>query len=135
MQEKNVRGIILVIDDEQIARSVAKKILEKFGFMVLSARDGREGVDIFSKRYTEIAAVLLDMSMPDLNGREVLRQMAQIRPGVQVILSSGYNEQNAVANFSGLELAGFVQKPYQPATLVRKFEQVLNPEPGHNVLN
>ena len=118
--------MILIVDDEQVARSVATKVLERFGFTVLCARDGNEGVEIFSKRCSEIKAVLLDLSMPDLSGQEVLKQMREIQSNVRVILSSGYNEKNAVARFSGMKLAGFLQKPYQPTALTDKFKDLLN---------
>jgi CheY-like chemotaxis protein len=132
---ENGSGIILIVDDEQIARSVATKVLERCGFAVLSAQDGHEGVEIFSKRYSEIKAVLLDLSMPDLSGQEVLKQMHQIQSNVRVILSSGYNEQSAVARFSGMKLAGFLQKPYRPAALIDKFKELVNPRQPSKALS
>jgi CheY-like chemotaxis protein len=118
-------GIILVIDDEEGVRIVAKSALEKAGFTILTAQDGREGLQIFHRRAGEIAAVLLDMTMPHMSGDEVYRELVRARPDVPVILSSGYNEQDATSLFVGKGLAGFIQKPYQPMALIDKVRRTL----------
>jgi two-component system cell cycle sensor histidine kinase/response regulator CckA len=119
------RGTILVIDDEEGVRIVAKSALEKAGFSIITAEDGRVGLEIFRRRGAEIVAVLLDMTMPHMSGDEVYRELARVKPGVRVILSSGYNEQDATSLFVGKGLAGFIQKPYQPMALIKKFRQTL----------
>ena len=116
---------VLIIDDEEIARSVAKRTLEKFGFKVLTAKDGQEGVNVFRKHAKRIDGVLLDMTMPKMSGEEALREMRRTDPKVRVILSSGYNQRNAIARFAGKGLAGFIQKPYEPRALVEKLNEVL----------
>src|SRR5439155_413367 len=119
------RGTVLVIDDEEGVRIVAKSALERVGFTIISAEDGRAGLEIFRRRAGEIAAVLLDMTMPHMSGDEVYRELARIKPGVKVILSSGYNEQDATSLFVGKGLAGFIQKPYQPLALIDKVRRTL----------
>lgn len=116
---------VLIIDDEEIVRSVAKRTLEKFGFKVLTAKDGQEGVNVFRKHAKRIDGVLLDMTMPKMSGEEALREMRRTDPKVRVILSSGYNQRNAIARFAGKGLAGFIQKPYEPRALVEKLNEVL----------
>lgn len=116
---------ILIIDDEEIARSVAKRTLEKFGFKVLTAKDGQEGVNVFRKHVKKIDGVLLDMTMPKMSGEEALGEMRRTDPKVRVILSSGYNQRNAIARFAGKGLAGFIQKPYEPRALVEKLNEIL----------
>jgi len=116
---------ILIIDDEEVARSVAKRTLEKFGFKVLTAKDGQEGVNIFQKHARKIDGVLLDMTMPKMSGEEALGEMRRTDPQVRVLLSSGYNQRNAIARFAGKGLAGFIQKPYEPRTLVDKLNEIL----------
>ncbi|MCH8021439.1 response regulator [candidate division KSB1 bacterium] len=116
---------VLIIDDEEIARSVAKRTLEKFGFKVLTAKDGQEGVNVFRKHAKRIDGVLLDMTMPKMSGEEALGEMRRTDPKVQVILSSGYDQRNAIAKFAGKGLAGFIQKPYEPRTLVEKLNEIL----------
>jgi CheY-like chemotaxis protein len=79
----------------------------------------------FRAHVDEIRAVLLDMTMPHVNGQEVFKRMRRIRKDVPIILSSGYNEQDAIARFSGRGLAGFIQKPYQIHVLTKKLSQIL----------
>jgi CheY-like chemotaxis protein len=108
---------------------VARSALERAGFRVITAEDGREGLRIFSKLAGEIVAVLLDMTMPHMSGDEVYRELGQLKPNVPVILSSGYNEQDATRLFAGAGVAGFIQKPYQPMALIDKVRRTL--ETGH----
>ena len=119
-------GTILIVDDEETIRAVGKSMLEKVGFKVLTACDGREGVEVFAQHADEICAVLLDMTMPHLNGEEAFREMRRIRADVRVILSSGYNEVDATGRFAGKGLAGFIQKPYPIEALVSKLATILD---------
>ncbi len=119
------RGGILVVDDEKAVQNVTKKILEHFGFTVLTADDGRHGLEIFRKHVGEIKVVLLDLTMPHMDGEEAFREMRRLHADVRVILSSGYTEQDAIDHFKGMGLAGFIQKPYSPETLIGKFRQIL----------
>jgi len=118
-------GTVLVIDDEPSVRDVARAILERAGFEVLVAASGREGLERFRACADRIVAVLLDMTMPDLAGEEVFAELRSIRPDVPVILSSGYNEQDATRRFAPAGLAGFIQKPYLPADLLSKVRAAL----------
>jgi CheY-like chemotaxis protein len=118
-------GTVLVIDDEPSVRDVARAILERAGFEVLVAASGREGLERFRAGADRIVAVLLDMTMPDFSGEEVFAELRSIRPGVPVILSSGYNEQDATRRFAPAGLAGFIQKPYLPADLLSKVRAAL----------
>lgn len=118
-------GTVLIIDDDEAVLGVAGRILEMKGFRILTAKDGRSGVEVFRARSGDITAVLLDMTMPDLSGEEVFRKIRSIRPDTKIILSSGYNEQETINRFSGKGLAGFVQKPYQPARLIEVVRAVL----------
>jgi PAS domain S-box-containing protein len=118
-------GTILVVDDEEDVRFVARKALEKTGFTVIMAEDGRAAVEMFRTHADEIRAVLLDMTMPNMSGEEVFRAIRTIRPEVRVILSSGYNEQDTISQFQGKGLAGFIPKPYQPMKLIEKVREVL----------
>jgi len=110
-------GTVLIIDDEEIIREIAALMLEDFGFQTITAVDGLDGVDAYKRHQSDIVAVLMDMTMPRLDGEGCFRKLRQIDPNVQVILSSGYNEQDVTGRFSGEGLAGFVQKPYHPDAL------------------
>ncbi len=107
------QGLILVVDDEETVRTLAKRMLERLGFTVLLASDGQEAVEIFRQHAADIQAVLLDMTMPHMDGEEAFRELRRIRSDVCVVLSSGYNEQDATNRFAGKGLAGFIQKPYR----------------------
>ena len=128
-QEWRGSGVILAVDDEETIRIAAKKILERQGFTVLTAEDGLEALEIFRSRADEIVAVLLDLTMPRLDGEETLRELRRIRPEVRVILSSGYDEEETANRFAGKGLAGFVQKPYGIRPLVEKIRQALEAPP------
>ncbi len=111
-------GIALIVDDEESVRGLARQMLEKMGFTVLTAVDGRDGVEVFRREHERIRLVLLDMTMPHLDGEQSFREMRRIRTGVPTVLSSGYNEQTATNRFAGKGLAAFIQKPYQYQQLV-----------------
>ena len=106
--------MILVVDDEEIVRRVTKMMLESVGFTVLMAQDGLEALEVFRRRADEIVLVVLDLTMPNLDGEETLRELLRIRPNVKTILSSGYNEQDLTDRFAGKGLSAFIQKPYRP---------------------
>jgi signal transduction histidine kinase len=119
-------GTVLVIDDEEIVRRTAQVTLERFGYKVLVADDGIQGVKRFRELAAEIDIVLLDMTMPVMSGEETFRELRLIRPEVKVILSSGFNEVEAISRFTGKGLAGFVQKPYTSVRLARAVKSVLD---------
>ncbi len=111
-RETLLQGLVLVVDDEPVILETAAAALRHMGFTVLSARDGVEGLEIFRAHSSEIRLVLLDLTMPRMDGRETFQALRQIRPDLPVILSSGYNEQESAQGFLGQGLAGFIQKPY-----------------------
>jgi len=118
-------GTILIVDDEAMIRETAAIMLEDLGFTTITAADGLDGVAAYQQHQQDIVAVLLDMTMPRLDGEGCFRELRQINPDVQVILSSGYNEQDATGHFSGKGLAGFVQKPYHPDALRDAMRQLM----------
>jgi len=118
-------GTILVVDDEQAVRQVASRVLSGAGFAILTASDGREAVEVFGQHADEITVVLLDLTMPEMDGEETFDKMQRFRPDVRVILSSGYTEQEATRQFGGKGLAGFIQKPYRADMLIAKVRDVV----------
>ena len=118
-------GTILVIEDEEILRNVIQHSLTRFGFEVLTAVDGKDGVDTFQQHSAGIRGVILDMTMPRMSGEETFRELRRIKPDVRVLLTSGYNEQDATNRFAGKGLAGFIQKPFQVASLIAKIRDML----------
>jgi signal transduction histidine kinase/HAMP domain-containing protein len=122
-------GTILVIDDEEAVRQTAKSALESYGYRVLVAANGKEGVNLFHELRDAIDAVLLDVTMPVMSGEEALVSLKGIREDIPVVLSSGFNEDDATRRFTGKGLAGFVQKPYTAARLAEKMKMVLEGVP------
>jgi PAS domain S-box-containing protein len=112
-------GTVLVIDDDTGVRTVATLSLERAGFQVVSAGDGEEGIELMRHRGNDFDAVLLDMTMPRLSGADTCRLIKDLQPDLPVVLTSGYTEPDAAARFGTDEIAGFLQKPFTPAALVR----------------
>jgi len=119
-------GTVLIADDDESVLAISKKLLERLGFDVLTARDGQEAIDVFQLHASEIRCILLDMTMPHMDGKEAFREIQRLDPRSVVILCSGYNEQDATQYFVGKGLAGFLQKPYQLADLREKLIEVLS---------
>jgi PAS domain S-box-containing protein len=118
-------GTILVVDDEETVRVVTERMLQLMGFQAIVANDGRDALEVFRKRHTEIACVLLDLTMPHMDGEEAYREMRRIDKNVRVVMSSGYNEQEVTQRFVGKGLVGFLQKPFQYEALQAKLREVL----------
>ncbi len=100
-------GTVLVIDDEPDIRVIAGRMVQRYGFSVLTAEDGRAGIEILQAHADSIVCVLLDMTMPHLDGPETFRLIRQISPKLPVMLMSGYNEQEAISRFAGKGIAAF----------------------------
>ena len=111
-------GVVLVVDDEKLVRDAAKGTLERFGYTVLTATNGSEALDVV-RASGGIDLVLLDLTMPVMDGEETLRRLRLLRPQLRVVLSSGFNEVEAVRHFTGKGLAAFIQKPYAARTLAQ----------------
>lgn len=118
-------GTILVVDDEAEVLNVAKIMLEHHGFHVLTATDGREAIKLFQKHVRDIVCVLLDMTMPHMDGEETCHELFRIRKDVRVIIASGYSEQEIAKRFTDHQLAGFIEKPYEATTLMAKLRDAL----------
>jgi nitrogen-specific signal transduction histidine kinase/CheY-like chemotaxis protein len=116
---------VLVIDDEEDIREVVEAVLGGRGINVLTAEDGRRGLEVFRQHADRIDAVLLDMNMPGMSGEAVFQGLRAIRPDVKVVLSTGYSEQEAAIHFADVPLAGFVHKPYTASALVDKIGSAL----------
>jgi signal transduction histidine kinase len=107
------KGTILLVDDEETVLNLGKRMLERSGFSVITATDGKQGVGLFREHADQISCVLLDMTMPLMNGEEALLELRKIRPNVPVILLSGYDEKELMKRCSLSGLNGFIQKPYE----------------------
>jgi PAS domain S-box-containing protein len=118
-------GHVLVVDDEELVRNMARLTLQRCGYTVDTAADGRVALELFAKRPDEFDAVLLDLTMPVLSGEDTLRGIQSIRSDVRVVLSSGYSEVEARRRFHDRGISGFLQKPYTATVLARRIKQAL----------
>ncbi len=117
-------GRILVVDEEETLRTVLARVLENLGFTATLAADGREAAALFEAEPDAFAAVVMDLTMPHLDGTEAYARMRRVRPDVRVLLMSGFSEEAATINFAGKGLAGFLQKPFELAHLRDKIRAV-----------
>jgi CheY-like chemotaxis protein len=115
---------VLVVDDEEMIRTLAGAALRSRGYTVLEAEDGQQALDIYSRELDRIDLVILDLTMPTLSGHEAFRHLLNLNARVRVLFASGY----AVEQLSDLEkemMAGFVKKPYRPNELILAVEEAL----------
>ncbi|HNY27103.1 MAG TPA: response regulator [Candidatus Sumerlaeota bacterium] len=125
IQQWTGQGVVLLADDEPYVLEVARTILERSGLTVLGANDGQEAVDLFEKTPDEIGCVLLDLTMPRLDGAHAMARILQIRPEAKVVICSGYGENDVMRRFEGLKVAGFLQKPFRLAELIDTVRHLL----------
>ncbi len=123
-------GTILLVDDEEIVRTVATRMLKRIGFSVMTASNGQEAVDLYRQHASTLSGVIMDLTMPHMDGDVAFREMLAIRDDIPIILSSGYNAVEIDHRLSGNRLASFIQKPYQFATLVETLRTLLAPKPS-----
>lgn len=117
VDEWRAGGQILVVDDEDSVRAVASALLRRRGFRTQEASDGVKALEIFQQQPDAFDLVLLDLTMPSMNGEETLRALRDVHPTVNVLLMSGYNEQDVTRMFAGRSLSGFLQKPFRAEEL------------------
>jgi PAS domain S-box-containing protein len=118
-------GRVLVVDDEPIVRRITARLLESLGFEVLLAADGIEAGNVFEREHGNFTFVMLDLTMPRLDGEETFHALHRLHPDTRVFLMSGFDETEAMTRFAGLGLAGFIQKPFTLGVLREKVKQVL----------
>jgi two-component system cell cycle sensor histidine kinase/response regulator CckA len=122
-------GTVLVVDDEGPVRRLVTTMVERLGFETLAAADGQEAVEVFREHADSITCVLLDLTMPRMDGGEACLEIQRSRRDVPIVLSSGYEETELFERFDGYEMAGFIQKPYKLAKLREILQSVHAVEP------
>ncbi|HUK15053.1 MAG TPA: response regulator [Bryobacteraceae bacterium] len=118
-------GVILVIDDEDVVRHAARAALEHAGFTIFEACDGQDGADLFSRLHDRVSAVLVDLTMPRMDGRGVWEYIRRLRPDMRVVVSSGFDESEAMRQFGDDSELAFIHKPYTAAALIEKMRNAL----------
>lgn len=125
VKQEGETGTVLVAEDEDVMRELINDILDSGGYRVISVADGEAAVQTFAERKDEVDLVILDMSMPKLNGSETFRRLKAINKDVRVLLSSGYSRDAQARQLLDEGLAGFIGKPYQVGELLDKVSEVI----------
>ncbi len=121
---------ILLVEDNDSVRGLARETLERSGYRVLEARNGEQALDLAAKHLSSIALVLTDIVMPVMGGRDLAARLSSWRPGLKIVFTSGYTE-DAVARQGVPDQAGvFLQKPFTPAALGKVVRDVLDAPGG-----
>ncbi len=119
---------VLVVDDEDSIRQIARRTLEAFGYQVLLASDGAEALEVYSARRDEIAVVLTDMMMPVMDGAATIHALLKINPRARILAASGIAANGDVAKTAGVGARHFISKPYTADTLLKALRQILDEE-------
>ncbi len=117
---------VLLVDDEEIVIGVGKQMLERLGYTVVTARNGREAVDFHTNNPGGVDLVLLDMIMPGMEAGDTIDQLKAINPAIKVILSSGYSLNQKATEILNRGCNGFIQKPFNMKSLQEKIDEVVN---------
>jgi len=121
----NGNATILLVDDEDVVRRTAKRMLDRLGYTVLTARHGAEGTERYRQQWRDIDLVILDMQMPVMGGQETFEALRDINPDVRVLLASGYSLDQDAQNLLARGACGFLQKPLRMATMVQEISNLL----------
>ena len=111
-------GTVLVVDDEEMIRNLVVPTLEAVGFEVICAADGRSGLDLFQSHFDQLSAVVLDLTMPKLDGKEAHRLMRKRSLDLPILMTSGYSEEEVSELLAGQNHTAFLQKPFKPDELI-----------------
>jgi len=120
------RELVLIVDDEPEIAEFASTILAEEGYKVIVARDGFEALKIFQQIHREIGLIILDFFLPVMDGDAVFEELKAINPGVDVVLSSGFAEQNKIGAMLAQGLRGFIPKPYTREKLLEQVRSTLD---------
>ncbi len=126
LEELHGSGLVLVVDDEEMVRSLAAAALRRYGYQALTAPNGEAALKIVRERGADLALVILDLMMPLMGGEEALTRIREILPDLPVILSSGYDEMQVAKQIDPSLVAGFVQKPYVIQSLLETVKAAIS---------
>ena len=115
---------VLVVDDEETVRATAAQMIAYFGFDVKQAESGTQAIEIVRQAEKAFDLVLLDLTMPGMDGYATFTALRELRPGQRIVVFSGYSAQDARARFAGKNLNGFLQKPFSADALRAILSQI-----------
>jgi two-component system cell cycle sensor histidine kinase/response regulator CckA len=120
-----LKKTILIVEDEQIVRDLAKKILVQAGYRVLSAKNGRDALLVCKKMKDEVDLLVSDVIMPGMNGLELAKKMFAIQPRIKVLYMSGYSDKAIIHEAVVKKGTNFIQKPFTPEVLLQKVRETI----------
>ena len=120
---------LLIVDDEELIRNMGKRMLEKFGYRVFIASSGREAINILKEESNKIDLMILDMIMPDMDGRETFKHLKEINPDIKVLVTTGYHGNSQDGQFSMDDFNGYLEKPFMTGQLLKTVRMILDNQP------
>jgi len=117
---------ILLVDDEEVLRELGISILTRFGYEVITAGNGKEALDIYQREGQRISLVILDLIMPEMDGKQCLKEILRVDPKARVLIASGYSENGPITGTSLTGARGLVEKPYNMRQLLLMVREVLD---------
>jgi CheY-like chemotaxis protein len=120
------RELVMIVDDEDFVTMLAQRVLSDEGYRVVTARDGFQAIDIYRKLRDQIALIILDFTMPVMDGSDVFHELLEINPQVPVVLSSGFAEQDNLRAMLAKGMRGFIPKPYTQQKLLAQIRATLD---------
>jgi CheY-like chemotaxis protein len=118
-------GTILLVEDEEQIRNIARMMLNIFGFTVLEAANGKEALELYLQHAADITLILTDIGMPVLDGYALFRELKTLDPKLPIIITSGFGEGDVTSRLAGEDIAGIINKPYNPDQLRNILKSVL----------
>jgi CheY-like chemotaxis protein len=124
------RELVMIVDDEDFVTILAQRVLADEGYRVVTARDGFQAIDLYRKLRDQVALIILDFTMPVMDGSDVFHELLEINPEVPVVLSSGFAEQDSLRAMLAKGLRGFIPKPYTQEKLLAQIRATLDSIPS-----
>ena len=118
-------GTILLVEDEDQVRKIARLMLLKLGFTVIEASNGKEALELYQKNTVEITLIVTDMGMPVMDGYELFYELKQLKPELPIIISSGFGDSDIHSRIAKEDIAGMITKPYTPDELREVLKNVI----------
>ncbi len=119
---------VLVVDDDEAVLELANEFLRRAGYRAQGAAGGVEAVDLFRSQSDDVDVVVLDLTMPDMDGREVFRALRRLRSDLPVVLTTGYSESVLQEGFANEPHLHFLRKPYEPEQLIDAVREAIGDE-------
>ena len=120
------QGTVLLVDDEPFVRKTTSSMLRKAGYSVLTAADGHEALKVYKEHSSSIICILLDLTMPQMDGEETFDELRQLGCHLPILLCSGFDSEETAERFNGKDVAGFLHKPYRMKELLGKLSATLD---------